>query len=120
MGREKDVELLCSSFGSDICPSSTCAPGEAYKPVDSADWAIQGIHECIVGCPCRFCADRNLGLYAITAVVAARRSGWTAQRLAPLLSINSLMRPRTEPDNAQTQHREDSNIKQCIKHGSLH
>ena len=53
-----------------------------YKPVDSADWAIQGIHECIVGCPCRFCADRNLGLYAITAVVAARRSGWTAQRLA--------------------------------------
>ena len=91
-----------------------------YKPVDSADWAIQGIHECIVGCPCRFCADRNLGLYAITAVVAARRSGWTAQRLAPLLSINSLMRPRTEPDNAQTQHREDSNIKQCIKHGSLH
>ena len=40
--------------------------------------------------------------------------------LAPLLSINSLMRPRTEPDNAQNQHREDSNIKQCINHVSLH
>jgi len=30
------------------------------------------------------------------------------------------MRPRTEPDNAQTQRREDSNIKQRINHGSLH
>ena len=45
---------------------------------------------------------------------------WTAQRVAPLLSINSLMRPRTEPYNAQSQHREDSNIKQCINHVSLH
>jgi hypothetical protein len=43
-----------------------------------------------------------------------------AQRVAPLLSINSLMRPRTEADNAETQHREDSNIEQCINHGSLH
>jgi hypothetical protein len=38
----------------------------------------------------------------------------------PLLSINSLARPRTEPDNAQSQHCEDSNIKQCINHLSLH
>jgi hypothetical protein len=27
------------------------------------------------------------------------------------------MRPCTEPDNTQTQRREDSNIKQCINHG---
>jgi hypothetical protein len=33
--------------------------------VDSGDWAIQRVDECIVGCPCRFCPDRNLGLYAI-------------------------------------------------------
>ena len=39
---------------------------------------------------------------------------------APLLSINSPMRPCTEPDNAETQRREDSNINQCINHGSLH
>jgi hypothetical protein len=38
----------------------------------------------------------------------------------PLLSINSLMRPGTEPYNTQTQRREDSNIKQCINHVSLH
>jgi hypothetical protein len=37
-----------------------------------------------------------------------------------LLSINSLMRPRTKPDNAQSQRSEDSKIKQCINHGSLH
>jgi hypothetical protein len=29
------------------------------------------------------------------------------------------MRPRTEPDNAETQRREYSNINQCINHGSL-
>ena len=39
---------------------------------------------------------------------------------APLLSINSLMRLCTEPENAQNQHHEDSNIKQCMNHGSLH
>jgi hypothetical protein len=33
--------------------------------VDSSDWAIQRVDECIVGCRCRFCPDRNLGLYAI-------------------------------------------------------
>jgi hypothetical protein len=83
-GREYDVERLCSSFDSDFCGSSTCAPGEAYKPVGSADWAIQGFHECIVGCSCRFCADCDLGLYAITAVVAARRNapGADGQRSA--------------------------------------
>jgi hypothetical protein len=51
--------------------------------------------------------------------------GWyTAMRAVPspqpLLSINSPMGPRAEPDNAQDQRREDSNIKQCINHGSLH
>ena len=51
--------------------------------------------------------------------------GWASSHapqaiLAPLLSINSPMRPRTEPDNAENQRREDSNIKQCINHGSLH
>ena len=35
-------------------------------------------------------------------------------------SRNPLTRPRTEPDNAQNQGREDSDIKQCINHGSLH
>jgi hypothetical protein len=42
------------------------------------------------------------------------------QRPAPLPSINPLMRPRTEPDNAETQHREDGDIQHCINHGSLH
>jgi hypothetical protein len=35
-------------------------------------------------------------------------------------SRNSLMRPRAEPDNAQTQRREDSNINHCINHAPLH
>jgi hypothetical protein len=30
------------------------------------------------------------------------------------------MRPPAEPDDAQNQRREDSNIKQCINHISLH
>jgi hypothetical protein len=33
--------------------------------VDSGGWAIQRVDECIVGCPYRFCPDRNLGLHAI-------------------------------------------------------
>jgi hypothetical protein len=37
-----------------------------------------------------------------------------------LASRNSLMRPRTEPDNAQDQRREDSDIQHCINHASLH
>jgi hypothetical protein len=97
----------------------------AHEPVDSGDWAIQRVDEYIVGCPCRFYSARDLGLYAITAVAASHRnatgvSSTDVQRVAPLLSVNSLMRPRTEPDNAQNQCREDSNIKQCINHGSLH
>jgi hypothetical protein len=36
--------------------------------------------------------------------------------LAPLLSINSPMRPCTEPDNAQTQRREYRDIDHCINH----
>src|SRR5215470_14111645 len=32
----------------------------------SRDWAVQHIHECIVGSPCRCRPDRNLGLHAIT------------------------------------------------------
>ena len=91
--------------------------------MDSGGWAIQRIDECIAGWLRRCWPDRNLGLYAIAAVVARRTppgADGTAQTVAPLLSINSLMRPRTEPDNAQNQHREDSNIKQCINHVSLH
>ena len=88
--------------------------------MDSADRAIQRVDECIVGCACRFRFARNLGLYAIRLMPRDCAQGEDRQILAPLLSINSLMRPRTEPDNAQTQHREDSNIKQCINHGSLH
>ena len=55
---------------------------------------------------------------AVSALIFALVA--VAHVLRPLLSINSLMRPRTEPDNAQNQHREDSNIKQCINHVSLH
>jgi hypothetical protein len=43
-----------------------------------------------------------------------------AEGRAPLLSIHSFMRPPAEPDDAQNQRREDSNIKQCINHISLH
>jgi hypothetical protein len=32
------------------------------------------------------------------------------------MSVNSLMRPRTEPDDAQNQRREDSDIHHCINH----
>jgi hypothetical protein len=32
---------------------------------------MQRLYECIVGCHCRFCADRNLGLYAIRLAAAA-------------------------------------------------
>jgi hypothetical protein len=35
-------------------------------------------------------------------------------------SRNSLMRPRTEPDNAQNQRREYCDIHHCINHASLH
>jgi hypothetical protein len=34
-------------------------------------------------------------------------------------SRNLLACPRTEPDNAQNQHREYSNIQHCINHASL-
>ena len=41
----------------------------------SRDWAVQRIHECIVGCPCRFCPARNLGLHAIKLMAGKRRGG---------------------------------------------
>jgi hypothetical protein len=47
-------------------------------------------------------------------------SPYSAKGGVPLLSINSLMRPPAEPDDAQNQRREDSNIKHCINHISLH
>jgi hypothetical protein len=64
-GRETNVELLCNSFGPDFCSSGNHARREASQSMVSRDWAVQRIHECIVGCPCRFCPDRNLGFHAI-------------------------------------------------------
>jgi hypothetical protein len=40
--------------------------------VASGDWAVQRIHECIVGCSCRCCATRNLGLRAVRLMARAR------------------------------------------------
>ena len=32
--------------------------------------AIQRVDECVVGCPCRFCPARNLGLHTIKLIAA--------------------------------------------------
>jgi hypothetical protein len=81
MGREYDVERLCSSFGVDFRCSGNRARPQASQSVDSGDWAVQRIHECIVGCPRRFCPDRNLGLHAIKLMAGQRREG-SARRLS--------------------------------------
>jgi len=39
----------------------------------SRDWAVQHIHECIVGSPCRFWLALNLGLHAIELMAGKRR-----------------------------------------------
>jgi len=38
---------------------------KANQSMVSGDWAVERIHECIVGCPCCCCPARNLGLQAI-------------------------------------------------------
>jgi hypothetical protein len=89
--------------------------------VDSDDWAIQWSMNvswaALVG---NYRSNGKLTQTRPVCHLSKFLYRWTAQRVAPLLSINSLMRPRTEADNAQTERREDSNIKQCINHGSLH
>ena len=88
IGGEYDVELLCSSFGLDFRCSGNRARPQDSQSVDSGDWTVQRIHECIVGSRCGFWPARNLGLYAITTLAAARRNApgasfvWTAQRVA--------------------------------------
>jgi len=57
----KRVEVLCSTFGLDFRCSGNHARREASSRVERGGWAVQRIHECIVGCPCRFCPARNLG-----------------------------------------------------------
>ena len=59
----------------------------------------------------------------IPRVVPSRPVEFGGPFLAPQAlwaSRNSLMRPRTEPDNAQYQRREYCNIHHCINHASLH
>ena len=65
MGREQDVERLCSSFGVAFRYIGSHAPRENNRSMVSRDWAEQHIHERIVGSPCRFCPALNLGLRAI-------------------------------------------------------
>jgi hypothetical protein len=52
-------------FGCDFRCSGNRARREANQTMDSGDWAVRRLHECIVGSPCRCCPDRNLGLHAI-------------------------------------------------------
>jgi len=68
------VDRLPSNFGPDFCSSSSRPRREASEPVDSAGWAIQRVDECIVGCPCRFCPARNLGLHAVRLKPRQRRT----------------------------------------------
>jgi hypothetical protein len=69
------VERLCSSFGVALRYIGGHAPREANLSMVSRDWAEQHIHECIVGCPCRFCPALNLGLRAIRANAALAQRG---------------------------------------------
>ena len=74
IGGEYDVELLCSSFGLDFRCSGNRARPQDSQSVDSGDWTVQRIHKRIVDSRCRFWPARDLGLYAITTVAAARRN----------------------------------------------
>jgi len=73
-----DVERLCSSFGPDLRHSVSDARCEANQSMASRDWAVQHIHECIVGSPCRFCPALNLGLYAIRLMARGHERKSTA------------------------------------------
>jgi hypothetical protein len=67
------VERLCSSFGVALRYIGSDAPRENNQWMVSRDWAEQGIHECIVASPCRFCPALNLGLRAISLSVEGER-----------------------------------------------
>ena len=68
MGREQDVERLCSSFGAALRYIGSHALRKNNQPMVSRDWAEQRIHECIVASPCRFWPALNLGLRAISVI----------------------------------------------------
>jgi hypothetical protein len=88
MGREQDVEFLCRSFGVDLRHSGNRAPHKNNQSMVSRDWAVQRIHERIVGCSCRFCAAGNLGLPAITPMIGSRSTSWLPDRASvPMLYL---------------------------------
>jgi len=63
----------------------------------SRDWAVQHIHECIVGSPCRFWLALNLGLHAIELMAGKRREdGMAALACKRKRAANSAAQVREE------------------------
>ena len=65
MGREQDVERLCSSFGAALRYIGSHALRKNNQPMVSRDWTEQRIHECIVASPL---ACSQFGLRAISVI----------------------------------------------------